>query len=431
MSDYMFMLDSHLSAGQSRALQCVQNAAATANLSLFLTGGALRDMFGGFAIRDLDFTVEGSPTKLAKAVAETSGAAITATDDHRKSIEMVFPDGVPVSLAMAREEKYSRPGVRPKVTASTIYEDLRRRDFTINAMALSLNRASRGLVIDPTNGRGDLESRELRVAAPYALYDDPSRVLRLYRLKARLGFNVAPRTASQCQTVREEELHLKIDPEQIRAELLAAAREPDPAEVVRLLAEEGLTQLFSPALTGSGLNIPGLIRLHKAMAQIPFGLPFRPDQESLFLHVLTGNLSAAQRTAMAKTLSLPAPLVKAWTGFEAASKKLEKQLQNPKLQKPSLLYEAISSAPAELIADLMMRSAQRLVQDRIRNYFQKHLPAALEVTDEEVQAKGFVPGTPKFAKARKELVATRLDSRPKKPAVEPEAVAEAAPAGKK
>src|SRR5665811_1165917 len=106
MSDYMFMLESHLSASQNRAVEQVQRTAAQANVNLFLVGGAVRDMLGGFPIRDLDFTVEGNALKLAKVIAKEAGAEMTAVDEHRRSVEMLFSGGVTAEIAMARQERY-------------------------------------------------------------------------------------------------------------------------------------------------------------------------------------------------------------------------------------------------------------------------------------------------------------------------------------
>src|SRR6476659_4627871 len=147
MSDYMFMLENHLTAAQNRVLAEVMKAAVEANVNVFLTGGAVRDMLGGFPIRDLDFTVEGNALKLAKTVADQLGAEIVLTDSNRKVAELVSPEGVTFEISMARRERYGKTGGKPQVTPATIHDDLRRRDFTINALALSLNRASRGLLI--------------------------------------------------------------------------------------------------------------------------------------------------------------------------------------------------------------------------------------------------------------------------------------------
>src|SRR6516164_6266666 len=190
MSDYIYMLESHLSPDQSRVAEDVQSAAAQANVNLFLTGGAMRDMLAGFRIRDLDFAVEGNAIKVAKAVAESTGAKTLSIDEHRKSVELLFPAGVTAQIAMSRAEKYARTGAKPQISPATIQEDLRGRDFTCNAIALSLSRASRGLLLDPMNGLADIERKELRAVSTYGFYDDPSRLLRLVRFKVRLGFTI-------------------------------------------------------------------------------------------------------------------------------------------------------------------------------------------------------------------------------------------------
>src|SRR5690242_21137201 len=110
MSDYMFMLDSHLNSEQSKVLARIRDAAANAGLNLFLTGGAMRDMLGGFPIRDLDFTLEGNAIKFAKMVAAEAHAEILSVDEHKKSVELRFPSGVTAEIAMARQEKYGKPG---------------------------------------------------------------------------------------------------------------------------------------------------------------------------------------------------------------------------------------------------------------------------------------------------------------------------------
>ena len=145
----MFMLESHLTGPQNHALAQVVSVAQDSGINIFLSGGAVRDMLGGFAVRDLDFVVEGNPSKLTKALLQAGAVQIDA-DDLRKAIEFRFPTGVAVGIAMSAREKYAKAGGKPQMTAAPIYDHLRTRDFTVNAIALSLNRGSRGLLIDPT-----------------------------------------------------------------------------------------------------------------------------------------------------------------------------------------------------------------------------------------------------------------------------------------
>lgn len=416
MSDYMFMLENHLSPVQNRVVAQVQQAASQANVNLFLTGGAVRDMLGGFPIRDLDFTVEGDPFKLAKVAAELGGAKILATDEPRGTIDLLFPGGVTVEISMARLERYAKIGSQPEVTPATIHEDLRRRDFTVNAMGLSLNRASLGLLIDPTNGLADLEQRELRLANNRALYDDPARILRLIRFQVRLGFNLEAKTAQQYENVRLEELEKQIPARKLFKELTAIAAESNPAEVLAALEKEKLLSLFSPSLTGTKLNLSGFAKLQKARQTLSVAADYPVDWLALFLHLLEEKLTPKEKTVLAKSTSMRKSEIELPAKLAAAAKQLERTLKSPKLRKASQVYEVLHEAPGETVLYVYLNSRERIVQDRIRNYFQKYLPASQEVTDRQVAAAGHEPGSAKFQKAKDEMIRTRLDSRPRKTA---------------
>jgi len=414
MSDYMFMLESHLSSDQSRVVADIQAAATQVNMNVFLTGGAMRDMLGGFPIVQIDFTVEGNAIKLAQAIAKKTGAKVLSEDENRKEARLLFPGGVHATIGMARQEKYPKPGAKPVVRPATIHEDLRGRDFTINSIALSLNPASRGLLLDPNNGVGDLERKELRAVTNYTLYDDPIRLLRLIRFKAKLGFNIEERTKMQYDNAREAELETRIPTEGLLQELRHIASEPNCADVIRMLEEEKLLKLFSPVLTDAKVNLPGLLKLQKAKQMIPFGIDLRVESMGLFLYFFLEKLSAKEAAAFVKSLGLSRKEVEQWQKLEARAKKLEKQMKSAKLQKPSLVYQALSKAPGEEILFLLAHSNERLVNDRIRNYLQKYVPTAQEVTEKDVLATGAKPGTPKYQKAKEDLILTRLDARPKK-----------------
>src|SRR5579872_5681010 len=140
---------------------------------------------------------------------------------------------------MSRQEKYGRAGSKPHVTPATIQEDLRGRDFTANAIALSLNRASRGLLLDPMNGLADIEHRELRAISTYGFYDDPSRLLRLIRFQVRLGFAIEERTQMQVANAREAEVEKSITAKALGEELKRICLEDAPAEIFKALDEAG------------------------------------------------------------------------------------------------------------------------------------------------------------------------------------------------
>jgi tRNA nucleotidyltransferase (CCA-adding enzyme) len=420
MSDYIFMLESHLSTDQSRAVEDVQAAAAPSNVNLFLTGGAMRDMLAGFRIRDLDFVVEGNALKVAKAVAEKTGARVVSIDETRKSTELLLASGVTMQIAMSRQEKYARTGSKPQVSPATIQEDLRGRDFTCNAIALSLNRASRGLLLDPMNGLADIQRRELRLTSPYGFYDDPSRLLRLIRFRLRLGFAVEERTQMQVANARESEVEKLIPARALGDELRHIAMEETPAEIMRELEAAGLLSLFSPALTGPKLNLPGIAKFEKVARIVPDEPRFRSARRGPFFYALTEKLSAKEEQALIKTTELRKPEVDAWQKLESRAKKLETALRSVRIRKASQVYFIVVKAEPDEILFLLYHSALKPVQERLRNYFQKYVPALLEVTPEEWAAVDGKASGPKAKKAREEFITNRLDRRPRKPAPPPE-----------
>ncbi len=426
MSDYMFMLENHLNAEQTRFLAALQTVCGAQNLNVFLAGGAMRDMLGGFPIRDLDFVVEANGIKIAKELLAATGATLVSTDDLRKSAELLLPGGSTIQVAMARSEKYLKTGGKPHIAPASIHEDLRCRDFTVNAIALSLGRASRGLLLDPTNGLADLDRRELRAVSNYVLYDDPVRLWRLVRFRVRLGFALHERTQSQYQNAREANVEKLIPARAILEQLRQTANEMNPAEVLKALEEEKMLGPISPALTGQKLNLAGFAKWMKVRQLLPYGFDLRINNFALFLFLITEKLTPKERSALWKAIGAEKAEADLVTRLQARAKKLESALKSASLSKASQIYRTISAEPGEVALFTLMQTTQRLVADRIRNYLAKHVPAAAEVTDKDIESEGLVPGTPKFLKRKAEKIASRLDSRVRKvPPPVPELVAPA------
>ena len=419
MSDYIYMLESHLSPDQNRVVEEVQAAALQANVNVFLTGGAMRDMLAGFRIRDLDFVAEGPALKVAKAICDRSGAKLLSSDDHRKSAELLFPSGVTGQIAMSRQEKHGRPGSKPQVTPATIQDDLRGRDFTCNAIALSLNRASRGLLLDPMNGLADIGRREIRSVNPYGFYDDPSRLFRLVRFRVRLGFVVEERTQMQVANAREAEVEKSISAKFLGEEIKRIGVEDVPAEILKILDEEGLLKLMSPALTGGKLNLAGISRLEKMSRMLPDDTRSRNARLGPFLYTLTEKLSPKEKQTLAKSLEFSKGDVDLFQKLEARAKKLETALRSARIRKASQVYHLVVAAAPDEVLFLLYHSNLKPVQERLKNYFQKYLPLVQEITPEEWASLDVKPGAPKYAKARDEFISTRLDRRPPRKPEEP------------
>src|SRR5579864_7717471 len=180
MADYIYTMEIRLTPDQLKGVSLVQDIAHAAGMNVYLTGGAIRDIISGFTIRDLDFTVQGNPFKLQKEL-EKAGALVTAVDEDARTLFLSLPGNVRAEVSLARTEHFEKTGKPPLVSPATIHEDLRRRDFTVNAMALSLNEGSRGLLLDPFNGVADIEAKLIRILHNYSFLEDPSRLIRATR----------------------------------------------------------------------------------------------------------------------------------------------------------------------------------------------------------------------------------------------------------
>jgi tRNA nucleotidyltransferase (CCA-adding enzyme) len=418
MSDFMFVLESHLNTGQNRVVAEMQGIATDAGMGIWLTGGAMRDMLRGAQIRDLDFTVERDAQKVAKSLAAKLGGQILQEDTHKRWTELTVLDDIRLSVSNARTEKYAKPGGKPTIAPATIHEDLHRRDFTINAIGLSLNRGSRGLLVDPTNGQADLLNRELRATNPYIYYDDPGRLFRLIRFRHALGFQPTPRAQLQFENAILEHVQKTVPANQIAREILAMALDPGLAPMLEELDSHGLLASISKVLTGPALNIAGLDRFEKLFQSVM--PPGTTGGTLAFLLTLVETLSAKDRAEALVAFELSSADAAELKKLDAKAKALDAELKSPRMSRHSNIWEVLHDASVNVVMTVLMHSTTRAVHDRIRAWFEKYQPLAEEITDDEVAATGAKPGTPKWDKARASLIAAKLNFKPKKE--EPEEV---------
>jgi tRNA nucleotidyltransferase (CCA-adding enzyme) len=236
----------------------LERVAAAGGESVFLVGGAVRDLLLGLGRADLDVAVIGDPAELAVKL-----GAETLASHERFATAKVRLDGHEIDLAAARTERYERPGALPTVApALTIETDLGRRDFTVNAMALSLADPER--LVDPHGGREDLAAGLLCVLHPASFVDDPTRALRAARYASRFGFDLGPGTE---ELLRAADLGT-VSVDRRRAELLRLAREPSAPAGFALLGEWGLIELR-----------PGGAELAASVAELLEGERWRGEAE--------------------------------------------------------------------------------------------------------------------------------------------------------
>lgn len=392
MSDYLFLMESRLSAEQWRVVSRMQAAANSLGMTLYLVGGAIRDLICGFPIEDLDFVAEGKALQLAKSAAH-DGARVFWQSDTLQAAEMEFPSGVMASVAMARSETYSDGGP-PLIAAAPIMVDLKRRDFSINAIGVSLNPQSRGLLLDPTNGLGDIERKEIRVLHNRSFINDPVRMFRVVRFRAHLHFTLEQKTAALYQAAKQNHLQNNAAADGLIHELRQIARERNPAETLKALEKEDLLTALHPHLGGSRLDLRGITQAAKA-AQSLAQAGLHPPSFELFLHLLISKLPPRDQAQLIQRLELKRPEVSALQKLESSAKDLAKELMGKGASSPTRLYNLLASTPSEVIVLLQTEYPQVTLQARIKTFLQKYLPLRAHLPSKQLEEMGVPAGSPR------------------------------------
>src|SRR5882762_7191167 len=368
MADYIYTMEIRLTPDQQKGANLVQEITRAAGMNLYLTGGAIRDIISGFPIRDLDFTVQGNPLKLQKEL-EKAGAVIAAADDDLKTLFLQLPGNVRAEISMGRTERYDKVGKPPVVAPATIIEDLRRRDFTINAMALSLNPGSRGLLMDPFNGAADIEAKLIRVLNNYAFVEDPSRLIRAARFAARFHWPLEERTQLRYDSAKENNYIEYITNKAIGLELAQLGYEEDPLHVLKALEKEGWLKVLSPHWTSAKVDAVNLGQLLKTRQQMN-EMGYLPDTAPAAMYFLTSRLSDKEINDIRKLIPRK-DLVEAWRDIEDHAKELAKRLTGKEAATPSRTWKLLSEARPEMILFLSLTSRQQAVTQKIKNFFTK------------------------------------------------------------
>jgi tRNA nucleotidyltransferase (CCA-adding enzyme) len=414
MPDYMFLLESRLSPEQRAAMLRVQELAAAMGFNVYLTGGTVRDLITGATLRDLDFTVEGNPSKMAREL-EKGGAKILAEDEKLRHVELLFAGEVEGSISAARDDHYVRPGTRPEIRWSTIMEDLRRRDFSLNAIAISLNPASRGLLLDPTNGLSDIEHGEVRALTIHSFTNQPVRLLRALRMAARMGFKLESRTLEWFNLALERELQLTITPEDAGEELRALSREERPHLVLKEWHSHDLLQRVHPLLAKKHPDYDAISRLIKVRDEL-FMAGFRPRLFLPMILAILGRLKDRELSNMLSKLGFRSAEIDAIERFPEKAMEIQKELVGKKTKTPIEAYRYIEKVPMEFVAYLLSESNNSAAVSKLKAFLHKWRPIrqALPVVATELEAIG-MPSGPKFDQIVQDVFAIQLNGRGKTP----------------
>ena len=408
MADYIYTMELRLTPDQMKGVGLVQDVARSAGMNLYLTGGAIRDIISGFSIRDLDFTVQGNPLKLVKDF-EKAGARVTAVEEDIRTIFLALPGNARAEVSMARTEKSEKTGKPPIVMPSTIHEDLRRRDFTVNAMALSLNEGSRGLLLDPFNGVADIEAKLIRILQNYSFLEDPSRLIRATRFAARFHWPLEERTQARYDAAKEGKYIDHILKSSIGHEIAALAHEDDPLHVVKMLEKEGWLEILHDKWTSAKVDVNGISALMKTRQQM-VDLGYTPDAGPAVMYFLTSHFSDNDVTGIQKLIPRK-DLVEAWRDIEDHAKELAKRLMGKEAATPSRTWQLLSSARPEMVLFLAVTAKQQSVEQKIKNYLTKWRQVQQKLPLPEMTELLITPQLPIYPKLAHDVFMLLLDGK--------------------
>src|SRR6202034_3791632 len=272
-------------------------------------------------------------------------------------------------VSMARTEKFEKTGKPPTVMPATIHEDLRRRDFTVNAMALSLNEGSRGLLLDPFNGVADIEAKLLRVLHNYSFVEDPSRLIRATRFAARFHWPLEERTQQRYDSAKENKYIEHISRSSVGHEIAQLAHEDDPLNVVRALEKEDFLKVLHTHWTTAKVDANGLTQLMKTRQQL-VDLGYTVDPSPAVMHFLTAKLTDKDISDLRRQIPRK-DLIEAWRDLEDHAKELAKRLTGKDAATPSRTWNLLSSARPEMVLFLAVTARHQTVAGKIKNFLPK------------------------------------------------------------
>lgn len=407
MADYIYLLQTRLTPAQQKALATVRDVARSRNLTVFLVGGAVRDLTSGAPIRDLDVVVQGQALKLRKEL-EHAGGMLVGESDTFQSLFFHFPGGVRLEVGSALAVTFPKPG-KPVAKPATILDDLHRRDFTANAMAVSLNEGSYGLLMDPLNGVADIENRELRLVSNYGFIEDPSRMIRAARFGARLGWHMEERTHARYETGKAEDYIAAMNPAQRAYETEEILREEDPLRVLRRLESEGWMKSLVPAWASTKANETELNRLRDTVGQLN-AMGIFPDPSAAYFPLLTAKLAPKEVGALKSSFAHPG-FVKQIESLESEAKAFGAVFSAKENAAPSAAWKLLESAVPESVLWLAHSTKSAPVQARFKAYFSEWPTARQRIPYTLMQEMRITPDLPGYDELVEKLFFAIMDGK--------------------
>ena len=392
MPDYIYLLENRLSADQRHAVDKLREAARDAGTILFLTGGAVRDLTSGHAVRELEVAVQVNALKLKKSL-EKLGAKVWGEDEPSRTLYLCLPGTVRVDLVSTHRVEYPKPG-KPVFHPASIQEDLRRRDFTVNSMAISLNEGSFGLLMDPLNGVADIEARTLRLVSNYGFLEEPSLLIRASRFRARLGWEMDQRTLARYEYAKSENVIESLSAHARSLELEQIGHEEDGLKVLRALDAEGWMKVLFPAWTPAKADEEKLKALHDLAVDLLLQ-GVHADMSAAQMQLLTAKLAPKDLNALKKSMLRPG-FVEEWNDLDTIAAGFAKVLLAKQNATPSAGFKLLTSYDPEAVLWLAFTSKTAAVNERYSQFLKVWPEARQRIPYALMQEMRITPDLPGY-----------------------------------
>lgn len=399
-----------LAAPLRRSIHVVRDVARETRTPVYLVGGLVRDLILRRENRDLDVVVEGDGPAFARRLAARVGGRVRVHEPFMTAV-VIDAEGRHIDVATTRSEFYRAPAALPEVQTSALRQDLYRRDFTINTLAIRLGPGPRAELIDHFGGLRDLERRTLRVLHSLSFIDDPTRALRAVRLEARLGFTMADETRRLLLVALEEGVFERLSGPRLRDEVRRLLADPDTAlRALERLHELGLLGVLHADLERGGDGWRTDLRAARAALEWAelegLDLTSLAVWRLLFL-ALTWDLDDAALGALIRRWALGRDDAVALTAQRRRLRESLRRLQGD--TPPSAVATLLDELPDDLLL-LAMAFTGGTARERVRRYLERDRFFDLRITGEDLLRRGVAEG-PAVGAALAATRAARLDGR--------------------
>jgi tRNA nucleotidyltransferase (CCA-adding enzyme) len=395
----------------ARALEILDLAGRTGDelgVSVYLVGGIVRDILLRRPNVDIDLVVEGDGIAFAR---ELSGRLGGRCSPHAKfgTATIVLPDGFRLDVATARTEHYAQPAALPEVESGSLKQDLYRRDFTINALAIGLTERHRGRLIDYFGGLKDLKDGRIRVLHGLSFVDDPTRAFRAVRFEQRFGFRLGKQTERFIVNAVNMGMMAHLSGPRVFNELQHILAESDPIPALRRLESLQLLAAVDPDLRMGPATIRLLEEVRHVLSWWRMQYRSRPLEEGrLPLMALLDQLSPAALRRFVERMRLPRRIrVQLEQGFQDVRRLL--QLCRPRHGVSDAdIYFELHGLPLETILFAMAKARSRTVKRKLAHYVTHLRTVRPELSGHDLIAMGFKPG-PLFGEIKSRLLRARFE----------------------